>query len=105
MTKAEAIAYLQPIADSASLKRYSEALNMAIDALKQQPDGDGWIKVEDGPPDTQDDVLVCTQSKNGSRNIDKGYWSNDRYVHRGTAAVTHWRPLPPLPAGGEHNGD
>ena len=36
MTKEEAIWYLQPIADSASLPRYAEALNMAISALREQ---------------------------------------------------------------------
>lgn len=36
MTREEAIWYLQPIADSASLPRYAEALNMAISALKEQ---------------------------------------------------------------------
>ena len=36
MTIEEAIKYLQPIADSASLSRYSEALNKAIDALWYQ---------------------------------------------------------------------
>ena len=36
MTRAEAIAYLQPIADHAHLERYQEALNMAIEALRYQ---------------------------------------------------------------------
>lgn len=36
MTREEAIWYLQPIADSASLPRYAEALNMAISALREQ---------------------------------------------------------------------
>lgn len=36
MTREEAIWYLQPIADSASLPRYAEALNMAIAALREQ---------------------------------------------------------------------
>ena len=36
MTREEAIAYLQPIADSASLENYKEALNLAIDALRFQ---------------------------------------------------------------------
>ena len=35
MTYAEAIEYLQPIADSSSLKRYSVALNKAIDAMRE----------------------------------------------------------------------
>lgn len=36
MDRSEAIWYLQPIADSASLERYKEALNMAIAALREQ---------------------------------------------------------------------
>ena len=36
MTREEVIWYLQPIADSASLPRYAEALNMAISALREQ---------------------------------------------------------------------
>lgn len=36
MTRKEAIWYLQPIADSASLERYKEALGMAIAALREQ---------------------------------------------------------------------
>ena len=35
MTYAEAIEYLQPIADSSSLKRYSVALNKAICAMRE----------------------------------------------------------------------
>ena len=36
MTREEAIADLQPIADHAHLERYQEALNMAIEALRSQ---------------------------------------------------------------------
>lgn len=57
----------------------------------------GWISVRDALPDDQEEVLVCTQSKNGVRNIDKGYWSIDQFIHRGRAAVTHWMPLPGFP--------
>ena len=57
----------------------------------------GWIRVTDLLPEDQEEVLVCTRSKNGNRNIDKGYWLGDRWVHRGTAEVTHWMPLPELP--------
>ena len=38
MTMDEAIQYLQPIADSASLPRHAEALNIAIDAMQHQKD-------------------------------------------------------------------
>lgn len=36
MTAAEAIEYLQPIADNASMKHYLTALNLAIDALREK---------------------------------------------------------------------
>jgi hypothetical protein len=56
-----------------------------------------WIKCEDKLPPDQDEVLVCTVSQKGIRNIDKGYWSIDHFIHRGCARVTHWMPLPEAP--------
>lgn len=58
-----------------------------------------WISVKDRLPEDQEDVLVCTRSKNGVRNIDKGYMAIDRFIHRGRAEVTHWMPLPEPPKG------
>lgn len=56
-----------------------------------------WISLREQMPENTEEVLVCTLSKNGSRNIDKGYRSFDRIIHRGRAEVTHWMPLPELP--------
>ena len=56
-----------------------------------------WISVEERMPNEGKEVLVCTKSKNGSRNIDKGYWEFNRFIHRGTAEVTHWMLLPDFP--------
>ena len=53
-----------------------------------------WIPVEEKIPPDQEEVLVLTRSKNGVRNVDKGYWSIDHFIHRGRAEVTHWMPLP-----------
>ena len=53
-----------------------------------------WISVKDKIPPDQEEVLVLTQSKNGVRNVDKGYWAIDHFIHRGRAEVTHWMPLP-----------
>ena len=58
-----------------------------------------WISVKDRLPEDQEEVFVCTRSKNGNRNIDKGYLSVDRFIHRRSADVTHWMPLPELPKG------
>lgn len=51
------------------------------------------------PPNKETDVLVATLSLTGRRNIDKGHYNmkSNRWVHRGTAEVTHWMPLPTLP--------
>lgn len=56
-----------------------------------------WHDARLSIPEDQEEVLVCTRSKNGVRNVDKGYWSIDRWIHRGRAEVTHWMPLPPFP--------
>lgn len=79
-----------------------EALDMAISALKQQQDQEskplnGWISVKDKLPEDQVEVLVLTRSMKGMRNVDKGYWSIDHFIHRGCAQVTHWMPMPELP--------
>ena len=58
-----------------------------------------WNSVKDRLPEDQEEVLVCTRSKNGIRNIDKGYMAIDRFMHRGRAEVTHWMPMPHLPKG------
>lgn len=53
-----------------------------------------WIPVTKKIPPDQEEVLVLTRSKNGVRNVDKGYWAIDHFIHRGRAEVTHWMPLP-----------
>ena len=66
-----------------------------------------WISSKNLVPDREKEVLICTQSKNGTRNIDKGYFipNESRWVHRGTAEVTHWMPLPRLPEEENKNGE
>lgn len=60
-----------------------------------------WISTKDRLPEEGQEVLVSTKSKNGQRNVDKGYYlpEESRFVHRGIAEVTHWRPLPEPPRG------
>lgn len=59
-----------------------------------------WIPVTEKIPTDQEEVLVLTRSKNGVRNVDKGYWAIDHFIHRGRAEVTHWMPLPEAPEDG-----
>lgn len=56
-----------------------------------------WIPVTEKIPPDQEEVLVLTRSKNGVRNVDKGYWAIDHFIHRRRAEVTHWMPLPEPP--------
>lgn len=56
-----------------------------------------WHNARIDLPPEGEEVLVCTRSKNGVRNIDKGYYILDRWIHRGRAEVTHWTPLPRFP--------
>ena len=53
-----------------------------------------WIPVGRLTPPDQEEVLVLTRSKNGVRNVDKGYWAIDHFIHRGRSEVTHWMQLP-----------
>lgn len=68
-----------------------EAQAAEIEKLKAQVPR--WIPVADKIPQDQEEVLVLTQSKNGVRNVDKGYWAIDHFIHRGRSEVTHWMPL------------
>lgn len=61
-----------------------------------------WHSVKDGLPDNDRDVLVACLSKSGVYNIDKGYCSGERMVHRGHAEVTHWMELPDPPKEDDH---
>ncbi len=58
-----------------------------------------WISTKDRLPEEGKEVLVSTKSKNGQRNVNKGYYlpEESRFAHRGKAEVTHWMPLPEQP--------
>lgn len=60
-----------------------------------------WINARKQLPNDQEEVLVCTRSKNGMKNIDKGYYAIDRWIHCGHAEVIYWMPLPLFPEEGE----
>ena len=79
-----------------------DVLDTTISALRAQQEQEskplnGWISVKDKLPEDQVEVLVLTRSMKGMRNVDKGYWSIDHFIHRGCAQVTHWMPMPELP--------
>lgn len=59
-----------------------------------------WIDARKQLPNDQEEVLVCTRSKNGMKNIDKGYYAIDHWIHRGRSEVIYWMPLPLFPEEG-----
>lgn len=114
MTSEEAIWYLQPIADSASLPRYAEALNMAISALRKpevltQPQDNltQWISVEERLPEKSVPVLAYKDGRIWycERNWKSGCWESlsfaatKEYGMYWSKGPTHWMPLPEAPKG------
>lgn len=100
MTREEAIWYLTPIAESASLERYKEALGLALSALREKEER-RWIPVTELLPDQGDRVLCVVKSFAfpGSK-----YYNILRYDRYGfnengiyTDDVTHWMHLPEPP--------
>lgn len=78
---------------------YSERRRRGSFGGAKQPEGKErkeWISPEREIPPEGEEVLVLTQSKKGIRNIDKGYWVIDRFIHRGTARVIGWMSLPEM---------
>ncbi len=72
-----------------------------MELIKQEDNNmNNWIRTAERLPDHDRDVLIVTRSKNGHRQIDKGYCDGQRIVHRGTAQVTHWMEMPELPEEG-----
>ena len=101
MTREEAVWYLQPIADSASLERYKEALGMAISALREQP---RWISVEERLPERGMFVLLLYSKKNrnptqfAKNTMAVGRYDYGMFLVEGCeVSVTHWMPLPTAP--------
>lgn len=100
MTKEEVIWYLTPIAESASLDRYKEALSFALAALREQEER-RWIPVTERLPKPNKLVLCLWESGDGEREHygfatfqSHGVW----YVsNEGMPKVTHWMPLPEPP--------
>lgn len=98
------ITSIAEVEDEEEKEEIEKAFEAAISALEERQErkkGAGWTSVRDGLPEDQEEVLVCTLSRNGTRNIDKGYLAIDHFIHRGSAQVTHWMPLPKPPKGDE----
>ncbi len=75
-----------------------EAAKRTLRGAKQPEgkEGEEWISPEREIPPEGEEVLVLTQNKKGIRNIDKGYWVIDHFIHRGTAWVIGWMKLPEM---------
>ena len=100
MTREEAIWYLTPIAESASLERYKEALSMAVSSLREQEER-RWIPVTERLPENIGLYLVIEKHwLDGSPGIKIAKWNTvdwftaDRKSKEITPRVTHWMPLP-----------
>lgn len=103
MTIEEAIWYLTPIAESASLERYKEALGLALSALRGQEER-RWIPVTERLPDKNGEY-ICRHGFNGNTDIkftgvleyyatdEKPHWQHDSIG----LIVTYWMPLPEPP--------
>lgn len=99
MTIEEAIWYLTPIAESASLERYKEALSMAVAALREQEER-RWIPVTERLPENiANRVLVVCERSNGVfyAHYEKPFWINLETDKPFISTVTHWMPLPEPP--------
>ena len=100
MTREEAIWYLTPIAESASLERYKEALSMAVAALREQEER-RWIPVEERLPKCGERVLATDGGFVGEFYINKrGQWQ--RYNVNDSSLlmaldILFWMPLPEPP--------
>lgn len=104
MTIEEAIWYLTPIAESASLERYKEALSMAVAALRDQEER-RWIPVEERLPQNYISVLVCIPTAEPLPMVheayigDDGEWHSSVFYGIENEDVTHWMPMPKPPKG------
>ena len=99
MTREEAIWYLTPIAESASLERYKEALSMAVSSLREQEER-RWIPVTERLPENiANRVLVVCERSNGVfyAHYEKPFWINLETDKPFISTVTHWIPLPEPP--------
>lgn len=74
------------------------------DAQPNEPQGDGWISVEDkdNPPPEAEKVMAYLKFRHGDLRETAYYMGEDGWYYTGVEAphhgvVTHWRPLPDPP--------
>ena len=103
MTREEAIWYLTPIAESASLERYKEALSMAVTALREQEER-RWIPVAERLPNKSGCYVVIDKKYTSVLHYSSRYELfnafddlDQEFVERCAIMPTHWMPLPEPP--------
>lgn len=101
MTREEAIWYLTPIAESASLERYKEALSMAVSALREQEER-RWMPVTESPKGKGCYIVAVNHWLDGKPATREAYWNGCDWLscdkkRELTPRVTHWMPLPEPP--------
>lgn len=91
MTREEAIIQLRlgPGINEDVSEVYNDAINIAIEALQQEPK---WIPVTERLPETGEIVLI-TETSWTIRGIDVDWWNGEQWVRNGKY-VTAWQPLP-----------
>lgn len=102
MTREEAIWYLKPIAESASLERYKEALSMAVAAIREQEER-RWVPVTERLPEPGERVLATDGGFVGELYVNsRGQWQrynvNDHSLLM-ALDILWWMPLPEPPKG------
>lgn len=88
MTREETIWYLSPIAESAALPRYKEALGMAIAALKEQGAKGVEIDPVKNEPLTLEELRTIAESEEYGAHV----WVKELADHDIIAAVTDHMP-------------
>ena len=101
MTREEAIWYLTPIAESASLERYKEALSMAVAALREQEER-RWMPVTESPKGKGCYIVAVNHWLDGKPATREAYWNGCDWLscdkkRELTPRVTNWMPLPEPP--------
>lgn len=83
--------------DAKALREAIALLRTRQDAQPNEPQGDGWISVEDRLPEFTGHYLLCiTNTENSVAVVVSGVYFNDSKSFN-FMNVTHWRPMPGPP--------